>query len=637
MKQAKAAAKLVTAAQAELHAFGSAWKTESPLSVNNKTIPQAVSFMLQVLADEKSPIPRAMVTDVFHVWADVHKKEINLLADCNGGRQKLSIGVMSIIEASHFAAFMSSRPREKPVARVMSHAEAVAKIKAATPSEEEKESGFKRPRPKASPDSTLAILECHETVAPKVSKPVPPPKRQTPSLLAVVNLRQEAFDGKVIKALTASGIRYQSVVDGVREARVFIGGLKVALGVGKRYAGTEHTVNIPETHAIPGLGEESDNTLFVHELRSTFTSKPEADESRHGVHGLKVIGVGTYNIVASAFNSERLPPVLQNQNFVLRIPRPDVDGIPFNEGCKELHAMLVAAHGGFGPRVLWAFVQVSTLDPLGKETCRVFAALESLQVSLQATLHSHFEAPNIMSLLCHTVFDISVRNLVGLDAKLDNFMVRKQHDGRVTDVLAIDFDSQLFRHLAHDTDPRVALAFNLLYVGVYIRSYAPTETWKAWLSQPVGNGTMLSFVTSLVHGLNGREHAIARVVWCKEALHRWTPRDHPGDAYAASDALAIVFYYFVHTSFTEGLEVAKKIKAGSRQGVKHFQKMLGPTMRFFVERLERRDRLLRVLLDYWSTPIVPFPPGNRYDTSAALCGDSVRPFAFEILDEVERK
>lgn len=642
MKQLKSTPKLVAAVQEaarkELHTSESSWSKERVTSIDGKTIPQAVAFMLHVLADHASPVQTSAMHAVFKVWSDAHAAEIAKLADRNGGSQMLQLGVFSIIERSHVNAFISNRTRPSKAPLTMSLAEAAAKVKKAEETEPKpKQEDFKRSTAKRSPTTTISCLQCSE-LSNKAAKSVHPVQRQTPPLRAVVVLQKLVSEGKAVETVAETGIDYQTVLAGVQEGRMFIAGINESSGLCTRYADTTLRVQMSGTLAVPGLEKCVDNTRFVHELRTSFVSLPDPNElTRHGVHSLSVVGMGTYNVVAAALNSNKLPPLLQNQNFVLRIPRPDTKGIAINEACKELHAMLVAAYGGYGPRVLWSYVHISTLNTVSGESCRLFVALERLPGSLQATVHQRdFEASRTMKLLFDTVFDFSIRNVIALDAKLDNFLVRCQ-TSTVTDVVAIDFDPQLFRQLDPTTDPRVALAFNLVYMGVTLRTYSSHSAWTAWCAQPVGSETMHSFVTALVRGLNGHEHPVAAAVWCEDTLGSFQFRDQPGNAYTAEDAIGIVLYYFVKTSFTEGLKVARKIKSGSRDGVSHFQKMLGPMMRYLVQKLAHRQRLLDVLLDCWTVTLVPFPPGDRNDSSAQLCGDVEQPLVHEMLDRVEQK
>ena len=616
-------------ANAEFRLGTSSWISESLVSNDKKVIPQAVAFIVHVFSICQVPMTKDHVNTAFRVWSKSNKDAINALADYNGGRNRLDLGVMSIIETSHCAKVIASKPRNNT--STMPYNEAVQKVKQSgiVPGHtEEKQSGFKRPRPRNSPDTVMVECKQPHTVA--------PPKRQTPPLRAVVTIREQAFASGIFEALTPCGIRYTTVLDGIHKRRIFLAGFSVVGGVGKRYADTTVSLNLPNTHTILGIGKTFDNDLFVRELRSaTNTMRDEDKIRRHGVHGLRLLAAGTYNFVASAVDSDKLHPLLQGQNFVLRLPRPKALGIPVDEACMELHSMMVAAHGGYGPKVLWAYVSVVETEP--QDRCHLFSALERGSESLHACIFdTTFDAPNTMQIFCDTVFDISVRNIVSLDAKLDNFLSRKQADGRVTDVLAIDFDSQLYRHMSSKTDPRVALTFNLLYVGANLRTYGTLKAWEAWCNHPMGKGNMLTFVSSLVSGLRGSEHPLSSAVWCMESLTKWKPRSKPGDSYIDTDAIAVVFHYFVRTSFIEGLGVASKIRSGSREGVSHFQGMLGPSMRFFVERLHLRHRLLQVMLDFWTTKLVPFPPGNRTDSAAILCGDTVRPFVQEVLDQVEK-
>lgn len=639
---------LETKANEELLNLGAPWTLCSLVSTNKRTVPQAEAFMALVLADHKGAIDRQCSDAVFAVWSSTHASAINALAESNGGTARLALGLMSVFEKAHWEAAKALLTPPVAPPRAQTLQQAVEVLRRETPDLEEgtAERALKRPKTRPSPDTTMSVLPHTHAI------PRKPPVRKTPSIKCVAALDNDAYSGLGFATVKNVGIRLSSVLAAARQGTTFLGGVQSRRGSCWRYAGGADCLSPVEPHCIEGLSEQFDNDSFANALCHAASELSKTGAPSRGPYGTKVVGAGQYNLVMSVAGGELglLPPLLRNKQFVVRVPKPSSDALSYHEACSELHNMLTAAQGGFGPRVLWAFVKTVHVARGNQlvDMCWLLVAQERASHTLGHHIHHHPEDAHPLKLLLQTLLDVSARGIVFLDATLNNFMVRELpkasssapcvYCSTVTDVLAIDMDPQLYRKLSNDTDPRLPLCFNLLLVGCHMRQHALGSVWRTWRDQKTAGGTLLSLASCLVRALESSDHKLARAVWDDELLAHLKTRKAPGDEFIDVDAKKVLFYYFVSACFREGIAVAGRVRKGEGDfsARSFFNASLGPAMRFFANSMCKRRRVLQVMLDFWTCDLPPLEWGSRHDSTAKLCGDTADGLIMGLVDRVSR-
>ena len=299
---------------------------------------------------------------------------------------------------------------------------------------------------------------------------------------------------------------------------------------GLMYANTGDAGTVP--FGVATWGAPDDSMRKWKEFTCTLLSLNTARQDKM-LH-LVPISAGTYNVVWAATKETSYDVTTRNwptmfhgkfEDLVIRIPRREEETLrdphkqlsdhQLMKACvQELHNVMEAAYGGYGPSILCAWISVGTAPVFTGSGVRMSEPkLIVVQQKMSTSLNDFVLNPisirmmpvvaNVVGMLKDVIFEYSVRRKMHFDGNLRNFMMTSAGRGDslfrgINGMYAIDLDPVFFWDipLASTEEKnegwKCLYLWNMLFVTTMLRMFAPSEIFAAWKTHNMGVSSVAS-------------------------------------------------------------------------------------------------------------------------------------------------